>query len=302
MNYKKELIKKAFDSNAFISTDTEAVAVNPNIWDIKLRDYEEHNLVFTSQMQVFDFRSYGVDYTVTIDEEPTAAADVAETDAIAISAITTRNITFTPSERGAAYQTSRKEIVRAFFNVMENMSKKLGYKLARKKDALAISTTQSGAGNTVVVNDVASSAVASSDTLNYASITKAARLIEDDLYMPTKLFINPTQKQQLLDLGTINQADSFGTRDAIQKGLIGELFGLKIFVLNTIPTSANKAKAIVLGESQTGEQAVGYAIKRDPMMEQDYDPLYRQFTIVAHEEYDIQILHPNAIATIESYA
>ena len=61
-------IKKALDtSNAFLSTDAEAIKVNPNIWDIKLRDYGEKNLVVTPLAQVYDFRSYGRDYTVTVD-------------------------------------------------------------------------------------------------------------------------------------------------------------------------------------------------------------------------------------------
>jgi len=302
---KTEFIKRALDTtNGFIfSESTEAQAVDPNMWDYKLRDYEEKKLVFTKEAELFDFRGIGQDYKVTIDEAPSAAGALVETTNVTISSFSTRNVTFTPTEYGAAYQLTRKEAVRSFFNVADRMSKKLGYSLAMKKDALAVTCVQDGAGNSVIVNSVsATTDLASTDTLNYAAITKAARLIEDDLYTPVKLFINATQKQQLLDLGTIHKVDEFGTREAIQNGLIGELFGLKVIWSHSIPTASNVAKAVVLGESQTGEQAFGYAIKRDAIIEKEYHALGRFWDIVAHEEYNFQVLHTNAICTVATYA
>lgn len=302
---KTELIKRALDTtNGFIlSESAEAQAVNPNMWDYKLRDYEEKKLVFTPLAEQFDFRGMGSDYKVTIDEAPSVAAELVETTDVTISAFSTRNVTFTPTEYGAAYQLTRKESVRSFFNAAEKMSKKLGYSLALKKDALAVTCVQDGATTAQLVNSVAATTdLASTDTLNYAAITKAARTIEDYYYTPVELHINATQKQQLLDIGTIHKVDEFGTRAAIQKGIIGELFGLYVIWSHSIPTSSNVAKAVVLGESQTGEKAFGYAIKRDPIIEKEYHALGRYWDIVAHEEYDFQVLHPNAIVTIATYA
>lgn len=300
----REFIKQALDStNAFYSHQTEAVAINPNIWDRQLRDYEEKNLVITPLAEVFDFRIPGVDYTVTIDDAPSAAAALTETTDVTISAFATSNVTFTPTEQGAAYQLTRKEAVRGFFPIMERMVKKLGYSLAQRKDALGYTALVDGAGNSVLVNDKsATTDLASTDTLDYASITKAIRLNEDDLYVNNKyLIINYSQKQNLLNLGTINKANEFGTRDAIQKGLIGELFGLLVFATHSVTTTSNVAQAIVLAMSQTGESAFGYAIKRDPLIEKEYHALGRYWDVVAHEEYQFQVLHANAICKIASY-
>lgn len=302
---KTEFIKRALDTtNGFIlSESSEAQAVNPNIWDRRLREYEEANLVFTPLCEQFDFRGDGVDFKVTIDETPSAAAELVETTDISITAFSTRNVTFTPNEYGAAYQLTRKEAVRAFFNVAERMVKKLGYAMALKKDTLGIATAVAGAGNSVLANSVAAATdLASTDTLGYDELTKGSRLIEDDLYTPKLIVVNPTQKQQLLDLQSVNRADEFGTRDAVQKGLIGELFGLKIFFTTQIATASNVAVAVMMGESGTGEQACGYAIKRDPIIEREYHARGRYWDIVGHEEYDFQVLHPNAICTISTYA
>jgi N4-gp56 family major capsid protein len=304
---KKEFIMRALDtSNAFISTGAEATAVNPNIWDFRLREYEEKNLVVAPQAEQFDFRGPGVDYKVTIDSAPSSATLLTETTDIAISSFATRNITFTPKEYGAAYQLTRKEAVRAFFNVAERMVKKLGYAMAQKKDSLAVAAVNTAASNSVFVNSkTAATAIASTDTLDYASITAAIREIENDLYTPKKLFISYNQKEALLNLSTVNDVSKFGTRQAVAKGLVGELFGLEIFVSHSITEetsgSATYHRAIVMGESGTGEMALGYAIKRDPIIEREYHARGRYWDIVAHEEYDFQVLHPEALCLIYSY-
>ncbi len=311
---KRNFIKKALDTtNAFFSTQSEAVAVNPNIWDKRLRDYQEKNLIVTPLAEQFDFRGDGVDYKVTIDEAPSAASALVETDDIGISSFSTRNTTFTPTEYGAAYQLTRKEAVRAFFNVAERMVKKLGYSLAQKKDSLAVSCLQTDAGNIVMPNSkTAASALESTDTLDYDAILRGKTAIENALYTPESLLINYTQKQQLLNIESVNKSNEFGTRAAIEKGLIGELFGLAVWASHSIPTVAasgtaasdviQNAKAIVLGTTGTGEKAFGYAIKRDAIIEREYHALGRRWDIVAHEEYDFQMLHADAVCLIQTAA
>lgn len=301
---KRELIKRSFDANAFLAQSAEGAAVNPEMWDMRLREYQEKNLVITGLAEQFDFRGPGVDYKVTIDNPPTAAADVAETDAIAIQANSTRNVVFDPTERGSGFEVSTKELVRSFFNVMERFSKKLGYSLAQRKDAFALSVVYDAvpAAHAIVANNVASSAITSDDTMNYASITSAKRVIEKKLYRPEVLLVNVSQEEQLLNLGTIHKADEFGTRAAIERGVIGSLFGLLVVKSDSIPITDNKSKAIVMGTTKSGERALGYAIKRDPVMEMERDVKLRRTILVAHEDYDFKVLHADALATIETYA
>jgi hypothetical protein len=301
----KEYIKKSLDtSNGFITlTSSAAQAVNPSIWDYKLRDYAEANLVVTPLAEQFDFRGAGSDYKVFIDEAPSAAAALVETTNITISAFATRSTVFTPTEYGAAYQVTRKEAVRAFFPVAERMTKKLGYSLALKKDALGVTCLQGKAGTTIFPNAVtAATDIASTDGLNYAVLTKAARVIETALYVPKRVITNYYGKQQILNIATVNKANEFGTRDAVQKGMFGELFGLTFYVTTQIPVANSRSSSVVLGETQSGEQAFGYAIKRDPIMETEYHALGRYWDIVAHEEYDFQMLHAQAVCLITHYA
>jgi len=301
---KRELIKQSLDvTNGFIFlTDTSAKAVAPNIWDFRLRDYQEKMLVVAPLAEQFDFRGPGQDYKVTIDERPSAAGALSETADITISAFSVRQVTFTPLEYGAGYQLTRTEAVRAFFQVADRMTKKLAYSLFEKKDSLAVSTIQA-VTNVIFANaKTAATALASSDVLDYSTIIKAARDIENRYYVPETLLVNYTQKAQLLADSKVNLVDNFGTRAALQNGVIGELFGMTIVASHSIPTNSNVAYAVCLGRTRSGEKAFGYAVKRDPMIEQEYHARGRYWDIVAHEEYDFKVLHSDAIQKIGTYA
>jgi len=305
--FKKELIKRAIDGNGLTSAGAEGTAINPNIWDLRLREYEEANLVFTQLAEEFDLRGPGADLKVTIDDAPSAAAALVETDDVSITTFSTRNVTFTPSEVGAAYQVSDKEMRRAFFNVMERMTKKLGYAMALKKDTDGITEGRTSAGSTILANNVsAATDLASTDTLGYEEIIDAARAIENNNYVPTDLVMNNYQKAQLLKLDKVNKANEFGSRDAVQRGLIGELFGINLYastqISNETSGATDTAQALLLGRSGTGERALGYAVKHDPTVEVEYHARGRYHDIVGVEEYDWATLHGNAIAIIQTWS
>jgi len=176
-----------------------------------------------------------------------------------------------------------------------------------KKDSLAVAKLRTGATTTILANGKSAvSALASSDTLGYAEIINAARTIENYFYEPHSIVINNFQKAQLLSLDKVNKANEFGTRDGVARGLVGELFGIKIYsttrITNEAAAASNTAKAIMLGRSGSGDEALGYAVKADPIVRTDIDILYRTHTIAAHEEYDFQVLHPNAICLVQTWS
>lgn len=303
METKAEFIKRSFDANAFITSDQYATAVNPKVWDTQLRDYVQKNIIFTNHCQQYDFRKPGRDLTVTVDAAPTAAGALVETDAVAVQPISNRQVTFTPVEYGTQFQSSKSETEDAFFDVAANVIKKLGYSLALKKDAIGYAAAVAGATTAYTANNVASTDIASSDTIKLADFTKSRARILSLGYNPVEVIIGYGQEQQVLDISQVQKANEFGVRDAIDRGLIGQLFGIKIYVADSVTTASNKAKAIFLGESRaSGEKAVGYAQKRDPTVEMFYDADFRQYKWTGTERYGFSVLHPDAIVTLESYS
>lgn len=310
MESKKEFIKRTvqLESDAFIyqgGAQAEAAAINPNIWDSRLRDYEEKSLIITNIAEQFDFRGAGVDFKVTVDDRPAAAGALVETTDVAVVAFTTRSVTFTPLEYGVSYQITRQEAVRAFFNVAERMVRKLGYALAEKKDKLAETELRTGATSTYLVNGKAATTdLASTDVLNLAAISEGAYAVRSYFYKPKWLVINAFQEHKLRTGGgtiSLTDASQFGTREMMEKGFVGRIFGLDVVVSDNIEASSHITYALVVGVSKTGESALGYAIKRDPIIEREYHARGRYWDIVAHEEYSFELLHPDAVCKIGTY-
>lgn len=308
MTEHRELIKRAIDANALTASVSTGTAINPSIWDQKLREFEEQSLIVTPLCESYDFTGPGADYSVFVDGTAAAGAALTETTAMSITAYeATRKVTFTPTEFGKAYQVSDKEMRRSFFDTMTRISRKLGYSLAVLKEANAVSAARSAnTGANILANGAtAASLIASSNTLGLNEVLAAARKIEVNDYQPVSLCINKFQKEQLLKLSNLNDVSKFGTRDAIAKGVVGELFGITIYHSNSISndgTNGSTAKAIMLGRSGSGEGALGYAVKAYPKVASEYDVLGRFWTVAAVEEYDFDALHPNAIVTVQTWS
>lgn len=302
----KELLKRAFDTtNGWIyDTSAYAKAVAPAKYDEMVMEYESQNLVVAPLGRQIDFTQPGRSWTVTIDAAPaSAAADVAETDAVTYTAITNRQVTFTPSTRAAAYQASYEEMQDGFLNFMENASKKIGYQLALKKDSLAVSTIVAGATNTKYANGKAlATDVESTDLFSPSLVLEGRKTIGKLFYNPADLVIGRDQEADLLDTSNISKANEFGTRSAIAKGLLGTLYGINIYVSDSIVGASNVIKGFMLGRTGGNEAAFGIAFSQNPMLESDKDIEYRQIKVVGTERYDIKVLHPGAICVLGSYS
>jgi hypothetical protein len=300
----KELLKKAFDANAWIYTgNAEGQAVAPAKYDEMVRDYQSKALVVAPLGEQFDFTQPGSSWTVTIDEAPTAAALTSETDAAAVSAITNRQVTFTPIEYTKKYEASYTEMEDGFLKFMENASKKIGYALAVKKDEVALAALQAGATHTVYAGtgNAASTDLAAGDVLSRNALLRGLQKVRTSLYRPDSALISPIQEAQLLDEGTIYKANEFGTRAAIANGLIGNIYGLDLYVSDSIVSASNVQKAIVMGKTGTGEKAFGIATARLATVESDKDISFRKVEVVGSERYDVKVLHPGAICVVETY-
>lgn len=301
---RTELILNSIDTNVFQSQATSAGYVNPTLWNREVLKSVQSQLVITQFAKVYnDLLSEGATLNITVGVEPTAASALTETTAVTIDSFTYTQVVFTPSEYGAAYQISDKEARRSFFSLMEDVTQKLGYRLARKREQFAEALLRTGAGQSVVVNGVASSAVASTDTLAYNDIVNAIGKIENQKFTTQGgvLFIHPLQKRDLMKQAAFYQSYQYGGREVIYNGEIGMIAGLRVVVAHEINVTSSTAMALLLGRHPDGTPPFGMAIKAEPRIETDRRAVDRVTDIVASEEWDMQLLYSNAICTIKSY-
>lgn len=302
-----EFIKNSigYDASSFgLIGNTYAGYVNPDIWNRTLLDHAKSNLVVMQFARVYNdlLNAPGETLNVTIDAEPTAASALTESVIVPIDSLTFSQVTFTPTEYGAAYQVTDKEARRSFVDLMSNITKKLGYRLAKKKDALAIALLQASAGNAIVANGVLSSAIASSDTMDTDDIINAKKELKKDKYTPKALIVAVEQEASLMKLSDYKAAYAFGGREVILNGMLGHAVGVDIFSTQQITPGSSKAKAIMLGVNGNGEESFGICVKANPTIRTQRWERDRVTDFVAVEEYDLQVLHANGICTIETYA
>jgi HK97 family phage major capsid protein len=299
-----QLIKRAFDANAWTYVgNSYGQAVAPAMYDERVMEYQKKNLVVAPLGRPIDFRRPGSSWTVTVDVIPSVAALTAETAAAATSAITNRQVTFTPVEYTKKYEASYTELEDGFLPFMENATEKIGYALAEKKDAVTIAALYSGAVSTVYANaKTVATDIASTDTFNTAMLIKARKAIAAAYYRPYAVVIGLNQEADLLGIDNIFKANEFGSRDAIQNGLIANLYGFDIYVSDNIAASGNVESGVALGKTGMGEPAFAIATARDPRVEMDKDITYRQVIVVGSERYDVKVIHPSAVIKLSSYA
>lgn len=304
MSQTYEIIKNAIGANGFVSTDVSAVYVSPSYWNRQVLQFLEARLVLVPFAKVYDdiLGQDGSSLTVTIDATPTAAAAVAETDDVTISTQSHGQVVFTPTEYAKGFQLHDKVARRSFVDQMNNMSQKIGYALALARDSAAVTLLQGSAGNAVTANGVASSAIASSDTLDFLDIVNAAKLIMDDLLVPRALIVGTAGWTQLAKDAQFREADKAGDNSTLREGRVGRIFGLDVIYTTQIGVAANKSKAVMIGVDQLGEPCFGICRKSTPQVRTERHERGRYTDIIGVEEWDIKMLRANGFCTIEHYA
>jgi N4-gp56 family major capsid protein len=301
---KKELVMNAIGSDGFQSTATTAGYINPEVWNKQVLAFLEANLVVTPFAKEYNdlLGAPGDTLNVTINSAPLTASAVDESADVTISAYAATQVVFSPTEYAFAYQLSDKEARRAFYDVAMDMAKKIGYALALKRDNLAVTLLQGNAGNTVVANNVVASAIASSDTIDFDDVVKAATEIRKDQLIPKVLIISAAQ------IGDLSKSTLFATTlpqggdsTTVLGGKIGRIYGMDVFWTTQIAPTASRSKAIMLGVDQFGDPAFGLAKKSLPTIRSERHELGRYTDFVGVEEYQFKVLRANGICTIESY-
>lgn len=297
---KMEFVGRALETNSLTTAGAASSVINPEIWSKVLEDYAKSALV-VAPLGVQDdslLNTGGDVLNKTIRAEVTAAA-LTESTAITPNAISYTQVTVTPSEYGAAIAVTRKELVRAFFDVMDDKMKDIGYGLAKAKDTAIITALVAGAGNSVVVNGVAPSAIASSDTLDTDDIADARGAIRADDWSAKYIIIHPDCEKSLLKLSDFIDASVYGGREAVLNGEIGKYLGMKVFVTTLIPRNATTSTA--RDNLVMDDRAFIVAQKMAPTMDSEYKVLEREFVLAGVEDWGVSVLQANKICTLTAY-
>jgi len=296
----EELILRAIDSDVFDSAETAAGYLNPQIWNRKIEDYAKANLVIAplGVQNTELLNSPGKQVNIATGAALTAAS-LTETDTIDIQKPSFGQVTVTPTEYGGAFQITRKEMDRAFVNLVEEKAADAGYALAKVKDETIAADLVSNAGNSVYVNSKVSTTIASTDIFETDAIADAVTEIRKDNFSPLYMIIHPVQEGPLMKSTQFTDASIYGGREVVLGGEIGRYLGLTVLSSTVVPTATENSitvyKALMLGP-----RAFVVAQKRTPTIDSKYEPLDRAFSVAYVEDWGESVLNANQICTITS--
>lgn len=301
----KEIVTQAISSSGFTTDDAAADRVNPEIWDRQLRRFvqTDFDLQSRAELETGLLDQAGDTYNVTIDKVPNAASAVAETDDVTIQETDNRQVTYSPTEYGTAFQVHDREIRKAFFDVMANFSQKVGYSLRLNRERTAVDTVQNGATHKYFTSGSANTDIASSDTLAYEDLVDAVKLIRDKKFVADRLYVTTKQFADLAKSQTFELVDHAGTSETLRGGRIGEIYGMTVYEhneLNTVSSNVEVQKGLILGMTDFGDKVFGFCPQQRPTVRTEREELGRYTNIVGVEEWDMQMLRPDGAVVVSS--
>jgi N4-gp56 family major capsid protein len=302
----EKLLLRAFPSNTLSTYDASAGYLNPQIWNRKIEEFAQANLVLAPLGVQNDemLNKPGTQLNIAVDVAITADS-LSDTVTITAQALTYTQVTVTPTEYGGAIQITRKELDRAFNNLLDEKASAAGYALAKAKDKRCYEVLVAGTGSTLYPNsvtvdtDLASTDIMSTDLI--ADGINALRLNDRDARY---LVIHPYQENELLKTSDFIDASKYGGREVVMNGEIGKYLGLRVFSTTQatsagvgITSSDTGYNALILGP-----RAFILARKRLPTIDSKYEPLDRAFTVAYVEDWQAAVLNANEIVTLVTYA
>lgn len=297
----KELqVAKALETNSFQTSAASAAYINPELWVRKIEEFMKAKLVVAPLAKVYNelLGAPGDKLNIQFDAELTATT-LTESTAITPGAITYTQVSFEPYEVGLAVSLTRKQRIRSINDIMEEKTRSMGYALAKKKDALAVAALVASASNSVVANNVAVSAIASSDTMDTDDIANGVKELRVDEHEAKYLVIHPKQENSLMKLSDFIDASVYGGREVVLNGEIGRYLGIRVLVTTQIPRNATTSTAY--DAILMDDNVFGIAYKMGVRFDSDYKVLEREFVLAAVEEYDIEVLRTAGVCKITSY-
>lgn len=298
----EELMARALSTNAYTLAGGTGAAgtLNPTLWVPEVERFAKAATVVAPLGVVRNdiLGKAGEAFNIVFDSEITVAA-LTETTAITPSALSYTKITLTPTEYGGGFAITRKERIRAITDVIADKVRDLGYAFAKKRDQVILAELVASAGNSVVANGVAVSAIASSDTLDTDDIANAVTELRVDDEVAKYLVIHPKCENSLIKLSDFVDASVYGGREVLMNGEIGKYLGLRVLVSTLV--SRNATTSTAFDNFVLGDRAFVFAPKMPVTIDMDYKVLEREYVVAAVEEYDVSALRVNAICKLTAY-
>jgi len=160
----------------------------------------------------------------------------------------------TPVKYGVSIRITREMMEDSQFELLQRNIRTAGKRFAELETSLILTAL-----------DGANATTAGGAAITIANIAESMFDVEDSDYTPTDMLAGNEVVQDLRNIDTFVEADKLGSREMLERGFVGKLFGLNVirFSTNAAPSSTYAKYAYIFDR----EYAYGLAIKRDLTVE-----------------------------------
>jgi len=191
-----------------------------------------------------------------------------------------------PLKYGVSVRITKEMLEDCKWNLLDHNVRIAGKRMAENETSLIITNGLDAATNTIT----------GGAAITIANITRAMQYIDDEDYTPTTLFVGMEVLNDLRNIDTFVEANKVGNRDMLERGFLGNIFGLNVlkFSTNAAPSTTYSKYAYVTDRMH----AYVIAEKRPVSVENFELPVYEMSAANISQRIVVDDLRPKAICKI----
>jgi len=208
--------------------------------------------------------------------------EVAEGGAVPLDVESCTSFNMKPIKYGVRPLITKEMMEDGKWNLLAHNIRSAGIKMGENEDTLIINDALDNASNTIT----------GGAAITIANITRGMQYLEDADYNPTTMYVGPEVLNNLRNIDTFVEADKLGSREMLEKGTIGKIFGL---IVKRISGNLMDTKYAYIFDK---EEAFTIAEKRPITVENYNDAIHDLSGAVITQRVKVRQLRADAICKI----
>jgi HK97 family phage major capsid protein len=222
----------------------------------------------------------------TVDPKSMKVNKISEGAAVLMSSEAYSSFNMKPLKYGLRIAITKEMMEDGKWDLLAHNIEQAGLFMAYNEDKLLIADALDNATNTQ----------GGGAALTISDITRAMQYLEDEDYTPDVMFVGATVCNDLRNIDTFVEANKLGSREMLENGMIGTIFGMKIvrFSTNSAPSTTYGLYAYIIDS----KQAYVVAEKRPVTIEKYDDKIHDLEGAVVTQRVKYRQLRADAICRI----
>lgn len=211
-------------------------------------------------------------------------------------------LALTPTEHGCAVKISQQALERGLVNLLTDATEELSTALSDEEDTDIAAALSASTSNVLYGGNATGTAdLEAGDFLTPELLTRAIRQIRVNDFTPNVAVVAPENQYCLGTVEQFTSAAKWGDQTILKTGLVPSWMGVKLETSTNVPSGLGGISTSIAYHTvlvMDSKRAAAIAIKRNPTVNRDYDPLERKHIIACTMDRAEGLLNDTAVCQI----